>query len=360
MRRLRIALLGLLLAWSVPAEAAGLIERMVRLPVSFGAAGTLALKALIVRPDDDRRHPLAVLTHGKPGDPREHATMSPRTMRAQAREFARRGWVTVAFMRRGYGQSEGRMAEGAGPCSAPEYEKAGRNSAEDVRAVIQAMRNDPHVDDSKVISVGRSAGGLAAVALTADPPPGLVAAINFAGGRGRIAPDEVCAPERLVNAFGAFGRTSRVPMLWIYAENDHYFGPALAKRLHAAFTKAGGRAEFILAPPFGTDGHALFSAPRAWTAHVDDFLARRGLATAGPLIPLRDEASVVYPKGLGVAGREAFLRYLEANDHKAFAISPKGAFGWRSGRKTVAAAAQDALAACLRHAPTCSVAMTDE
>ena len=54
-----------------------------------------------------------------------------------------------------------------------------------------------------------------------------------------------------------FGQQSRLPTLWVYAENDKYFGPALAKRMHSAFVSAGGAAELVIAPPFGKDGHSL-------------------------------------------------------------------------------------------------------
>ena len=34
-------------------------------------------------------------------------------------------------------------------------------------------------------------------------------------------------------------------MLWFYIENDTFFGPALLKRMHEAFTAAGGSADII-------------------------------------------------------------------------------------------------------------------
>ncbi len=76
-----------------------------------------------------------------------------------------------------------------------------------------------------MIAVGSSAGGFASIALSATAPPGLVAAISFAAGRGSRADDDVCDEEALVRAMAAFGRTSRIPMLWIYAENDKFFRP---------------------------------------------------------------------------------------------------------------------------------------
>ncbi|RAU23437.1 dienelactone hydrolase [Paramagnetospirillum kuznetsovii] len=348
------------------AQAAGLIEEAFGLPVTFkvnGSSRTLRLDALVIRPDDSQRHPLAVINHGAPRNADDRAGMSPRSMRAQAREFARRGWAVVTFMRRGYGESEGDYAESSGNCASPDYVKSGRTSAEDIRAVIQTMRNAPFVDDGKIISVGRSAGGLATVALTADPPPGLIAAISFAGGRGSTGPDEVCVPERLAQAFGTFGKTSRVPMLWVYSENDHFFGPSLARRFHAAFTEAGGRAEFIAAAPFGSDGHSLFSEKGTpiWTRYVDDFLARQKLVLVGQLLASRDPTSIHYPKGLSSQGQEAFRKYLDASDHKAFVMAGDGSFGWRSGQKTAAEAVEGATGYCRKNArKTCYAVMVDD
>jgi dienelactone hydrolase len=354
---------AMLLAVAAPSRAAGLVEEDIGVPVSFAPAGVgrpVTLDALVIRPDDGRRHPLAILNHGAPRQAADRAGMSPRSMRFQAREFARRGWTVVAFMRRGYGRSEGDYVESSGKCASPDYVAAGRNSAEDIRAMIRAMRDKPYVDGSRIISVGHSAGGFATIALTADPPPGLVAAISFAGGRGSLKPDEVCGPDRLAAAFAGFGRTSRVPMLWVYAANDHFFGPALAQRFHAAFTGAGGEAEFIAAPAFGSDGHALFSERGAplWTRYVDDFLARQRLTLVDHLLPGRDEAAVRYPTGLGAEGRAAFLKYLDGSDHKAFVMSADGHFGWRTGQQTVKGAVDDATEFCRKNAATPCRAVT--
>jgi hypothetical protein len=56
---------------------------------------------------------------------------------------------------------------------------------------------------------------------------------------------------------------------------DTYFGPDLAKRMHEAFTAAGGKAEFHMLPPFGSDGHFLISSPDGiplWAPLVSKFL----------------------------------------------------------------------------------------
>jgi dienelactone hydrolase len=262
----------------LPLIAQDLVEQQLRIPAP--GAGKKGLEAIMVRPGDPGPHPLALINHGAPRDGSKRRTMSPRDMLPQAREFARRGWTTVVVMRRGYGDSGGDFAEDARACSRnPEYYRAGMESAEDLRAAIAYLSKLPEVDPTRIVSVGRSAGGFATVALTSDPPPGLVAAISFAGGRGSQAKDEVCNSAELINAFHDFGKKSRIPMLWVYAQNDHFFSPRLAAEFYRAFTGAGGTAQLVTAPPFGEDGHALFSSDGTpiWAPMVDAFLKSQNL-----------------------------------------------------------------------------------
>jgi len=68
-------------------------------------------------------------------------------------------------------------------------------------------------------------------------------------------------------------------MLWIYIENDTFFGPALSKRMHEAFSAAGGKAEYHLVSPFGSDGHFFIGSPDAipiWAPLVTKFLDEQG------------------------------------------------------------------------------------
>ena len=102
--------------------------------------------------------------------------------------------------------------------------------------------------------------------------------VNFAGGRGgrrgNIANNN-CSPEKLVTAAGSFGRSARVPTLWIYTRNDSFFDPGLSRRMAEAYGKAGGVADYRLLPAFGHDGHYLFSAAAGvpvWAPHVAAFL----------------------------------------------------------------------------------------
>ena len=138
-----------------------------------------------------------------------------------------------------------------------------------------------------MIGIGVSTGGMAMVGLSADPPRGLKAAISFAGGRGSDAPDHVCNPDLLVKTFGDLGRRSKIPMLWMYAANDHFFGPQLAQQLYQAFANNGGPVRFIATGPFGADGHDLFSQQGApiWTPIVDEFLLGQNLVLKDRPLP---------------------------------------------------------------------------
>jgi hypothetical protein len=106
------------------------------------------------------------------------------------------------------------------------------------------------------------------------------AIITFAAGRGGHVdgkPNNNCAPDKPVEAAADFGHTARTPMLWIYIENDTFFGPALSTRMHEAYTGAGDEAEYHLMPPLGNEGHFFVDAADAvplWAPLVSRFLDR--------------------------------------------------------------------------------------
>jgi dienelactone hydrolase len=334
------------------------ITQPLRVPLSSDL-GTL--EALLVRPSAPGRYPRALISHGSPRLAAERPEMTPLGMLPQALEFARRGWASLIVMRRGYGSSDGGWAETFGSCGNPNYVVAGNAGAADLKLSLELLSHRPDIDSTRMVAVGVSAGGFATVALTADPPPGLVAAISFAGGRGSTESDHVCQPDRLIDAFRIFGARSRVPMLWVYAANDHFFGPALAQRLRAAFAPGNGSLDFEAAPAFGNDGHTLFSPAGipAWTPYVDAFLQKQNLTLRDMPLPL-PISNIAAPAQLGANGQRAFASYLNEAPHKAFAMAPDGAFGWKSGARTTEAARAGALTFCEQNAPHCDVMFVDD
>lgn len=357
----RIVLVCTGLVLTAAAHAQGLHRESFFIPAPD--SGPLGLEAMLIRPDGAARYPLAIISHGAPRKPSERKTMSPWAGYPAALEFARRGFAAVVVMRRGYGKSGGDYAESSGPCGNPDYVQAGRISAGDIKSATEQLSRRPDIDNTRILAVGQSAGGLATIALTADAPPGLVAAINFAGGRGSQNDFEVCREDKLVSAFGTFGRTSRVPTLWVYTENDYYFAPPLAAKFHQAFTASGGKAYFIKAPAFGKDGHSLFYAPNGapvWTAYVDEFLAKQKLTPRQTLLPLPMPTGVTLPENLSARGREAFETYIRAGQHKAFAVSASGGFGWATRKQSIDEAKEAALNFCREHSQSCRLLAVDD
>ena len=328
-RRLIFVIAAVIVAGSPGSSPAADLYLREELRIPDAAAGPRGLEALLVRPSEAGRYPLVLINHGSPRSPSDRQSMSPWSLLPEAIEFARRGWADAVVMRRSYGDSDGKWAEAFNGCADSNYIAAGEAAAADLKTATSFLQQRPDIDAKRIIAVGVSAGGFATVALTADPPGGLVAAISFAGGRGSLRDNEVCRADRLLDAFAAFGKRSRVPMLWVYAENDHFFGPKLAEQFKDAFVSGGGNVEFIAAPAFGSDGHRLFSPAGIpiWSGYVGAFLQRHGLTLLAQLLPPPPHPPLAVPAVLGPNGRAAFESYLTSLPHKAFAVSPAGYFG---------------------------------
>ena len=352
-----IGSLGSIMLAGATARAAQFYIEDLRIPMT--EAGPQGLEAFLVRPVGTRRYPLALLSHGSPRSFDDRATMSAHQYYGIALEYARRGFAALVVMRRGYGTSPGGRVDSVGGCANAAYLPAAAVAVADLRAAIDAMSRRADVTTTGMIAAGHSAGGLATVALTAEAPAGLIAAISFAGGRGSLDDDEVCNPNGLVQAFATFGKTSRVPMLWVYSTNDSYFGPDLARRFYEGFRANGGNTKFVTAPPYGDDGHYLYSVEGRpqWTPYLDAFLRERGLAQ-----DLLSPPDLPPPSHFSDAAKAVFARYLaNTSPHKAFAVSPNGGYGWHTGRNTVEDAQRDSLAECMKYTQTtCTLYAVDD
>ena len=264
-------------AFAQPLETSGLRETVIKAPVVDARGHRDLIDLTIFRPDGAGPFPIAVLSHGSPRSAEERRTDGRQRLVSQARPFLAMGFAVLVPTRRGYGESGGDWAETYGTCGDPDYYSAGLESARDIRASVDAVRGEKWADAAHVVLAGQSAGGFGSVAAASAPFPGLIAVVNFAGGRGSAGPNDVCGESRLVEAMGRYGRQSRVPELWVYSVNDQFFGPALARRMHAAFVRSGGNAEFFEAPATGPDGHGYFAwRMRDWSPRVEAFLRRTG------------------------------------------------------------------------------------
>ena len=224
--------------------------------------------------------PVIVINHGRAGEAAERAALGRARYADTSRWFARMGFVVALPTRIGYGATGGEDVEDSGACTRKNFPPGFMAAAQQVIATLQAVRERPDAAKDRSVILGQSYGGAGTVAAASLNPPGVAAAINFAGGGGgdpKGRPQRPCSPQMIQRTYAQFGSSARVPMLWIYTENDQYWGVTHPREWFEAFQGAGGRAEFVQVAPHGDDGHQLFARfPEVWKPVVAEFLRKQG------------------------------------------------------------------------------------
>jgi dienelactone hydrolase len=279
----RLAVLCALLACALPA-AAILQEQVIELPVTLematGKRVSQPIKVTIFRDDASAKSPFLILNHGRPAKRDDFAKLGRVRYSENAKYFVGKGFAVFVPTRIGYGVTGGEDVEYSGACRSRNYPPAYEAAAQQTLAVLEHARTLAYVDASRGLVVGQSFGGATAIAVAAKNVPGVVAAVSFAGGGGgnpTDRPGDPCRPDLLGELFAGYGKTARIPTLWLYSENDRYFGKEHPQDWFRAFVAAGGKGEFVQLPAHGADGHSSFTRnPRAWRPAFDAFLRRSG------------------------------------------------------------------------------------
>ncbi|UTH74925.1 S9 family peptidase [Chromobacterium sp. IIBBL 290-4] len=342
MKMIRLLAYALLLAAISPCQAADKLaqdlgEQVIQLPISLPQGGG-DMTLTIYHPTAAGPHPLLVLSHGRAAKPEDRAKPERQRMEVAARYFLRKGFVVLVPTRIGYGASaSGIDPESSGNCRRPDYRAALAPQVRQIEAALAYGRKLPDVDPQRVVLAGVSVGGIGTAAAAAENPPGVVAAINFSGGHGgnpKTHPGMPCDPEQLRAVYAEFGQRSRVPMLWLYARNDQFFGPRYSQAWAQAYHAAGGELEYKLLPDFGADGHKLFSeGADIWMPLAEDFLTRFGFKQQGyaprpapsGFAALEDRARIPYLKEADK--QKGYGDFLASQLPRAFALSANGRWG---------------------------------
>jgi dienelactone hydrolase len=267
-------LFAALLLFSLPAFAAQLETELVSIPVKIGNI-TYYDDARIVKPVGDGPFPLILLTHGTPRNAEDRLKTDVTTYyKTNSEVLAGKGYVVAFVVRRGFGSSKAPYAETGDLANGTRnYYKHGMEAAKDLKAAIEFMKEKPFVNSKQIVLMGQSTGGHSVIATGSLKIDGVIAVVNFAGGRGSYAPDLVRDENNLIDSMRQYGRSSRIPTLWLYSENDRYFRPELAQAMYKAYVESGGVAKFIALPAYKEDGHSSFLGNRSvWLPYIDEFL----------------------------------------------------------------------------------------
>ncbi len=241
---------------------------------------------MVYSPSGPGPFPLAIINHGKPPPGSDTRSIRP-GFEIAARWFVDRGFIVAVPMRRGYGRSQGEVADMVGNCATMDYMATARQTALDIKGVIEFLAKENNVG-SQVVLVGHSHGGFGVLGVAADAPRSVVGIVDFAGGTGnwgsssvwqlprRILQGKICnGRQHLLSALGQLGERNSVPQIWLYAENDETFNPELAQAMLDAYQeKSRFPVFFVSLPASGKDGHMLFERDEVtnWGPAVDRFL----------------------------------------------------------------------------------------
>jgi dienelactone hydrolase len=284
-------------------------------------------------------------------------------MRPQARDLAARGWLAVVVIRRGYGQSDGLPGVSRGApymgCENGDLVRGFDVEADDLQGALEALKARPDADASRVLAMGQSLGGGTVLAFAARRPAGLLGVVNLSGGVLRSAGNGICSHADLVAAMGTFGSRTTVPTLWLYAENDSLFPPALAKSMHEAYVRAGGRADLRIFPPVVGDGHALymdFSSRVKWLRALDAFMQAQHL----PNTNLARVEEVMSATKLAADTRAVVEEYFSTPTPKLLVMTASGKATWVANATDIEGARKRVLTSCReKSGADCTVVMED-
>ena len=203
---LALALCALLLA--LPRAQARTIEEAVEVTVTvknmYGKESTQPIKVTVFRDTARKRSPFLVLNHGRAVDPVDFVKLGRVKYSANSKYFVAKGFAVFVPTRVGYGVSGGDDVEYSGACQTKNYPPAYEAAAQQTLKVIEYARGLPYVDPQRGIVVGQSFGGTTSIAVAAKAAPGVIAAVNFAGGGGGnpdTRPQDPCRADLIERLF---------------------------------------------------------------------------------------------------------------------------------------------------------------
>jgi dienelactone hydrolase len=361
-------------AEAAPVEAQEVVakdlrEETVRIAVTvkdlYGRQETRNIPIVIFRPQGEGPFPLVVFNHGR-AVTSKRATQGRNRPETLARYLVGKGFVVIAPTRVGYAETYGDFdPEYNGGCSSPRIEPMSIAASDQVLATVEFATKLPYVDTTRWIVAGISVGGLTSVTTVGRNPPGLLGGINFSGGTGGdpdTQPGNPCSPNAIARYWGGLAKSAKAPMLWLYWQNDKYWGEEIPKNWHKAWVDGGAQAVLTSLPPSGDDGHGGINTDMDhWLPVVDAFLGQLGFnkpAIVGKPLP-SGFADIADASKVPISAKNqasAYAKYLDAKFPRAFAVGNKGGWGYATGDYVTGRA----LGFCQRSGQVCQLYAVDD
>ena len=335
-------------------------EEVLRLDATvkdfFGRQETKPVPVTVYRPQGDGPFPLFVFNHGRAVEAKR-AQQGRYRPESVARYLVAKGFVVLVPNRIGYWETYGGFDPEFSGCRS--IEPMSIAASDQVLATVAFARSLPYVDTSRWLVGGVSVGGLTAVTTVGRAPEGLLGGINFSGGTGGNPdnnPGKPCNPAATIQYWGSIAKNAKAPMVWMYWENDKFWGLNNPKLWHQAWQAGGGQAQFVGLDAIGDDGHSGINLDMdRWLPVVDQFLQSLGFdAPAIVQAPAPSGFAAITDINavpVGSAGKAAYPKFLEMPVPRAFAVSSKGGFGIARGDY----AAGRALGNCQRYGNPCKL-----
>jgi dienelactone hydrolase len=326
----------------------------------YGRQETMPVPMTVYRPEGDGPFPLVVFNHGRAVSAKR-ASQGRYRPEAVARYLVAKGFVVLVPNRIGYWQTYGSFDPEYSACGP--IEQMSMAASDQVLATVEFAKTLPYVDASRWLVAGQSVGGLTTVATVGRAPAGLLGGINFSGGTGGdpdARPGRPCNPAATARYWGEIAKNAKVPMLWMYWENDKYWGPDIPKTWHKAWVEGGAQATFAGFGPSGSNGHSgLTEDMDHWLPVVDEFLARLGFDRPAIVKPPQATAfaaiDAVDAVPVRPSNKAAYGKFLDMAMPRAFAVSTQGGFGFANGDYAVGRA----LGNCQRYGKPCALYAVD-
>jgi len=242
--------------------------------------GSNRLEMTLYLPRGSGPFPLLVFSHG---DVVFESSYIRRKTRVRDFDFATTFLdlgIAVAFpARSGVGMSQGSYQRGFSRNDGDALYK-GKVHAQEIFAAVAYLRKLPQIARDRIVLSGQSAGGYASSTAGGMNPEWLAGVINFSGGRTEVLQGEQPRGQNrmMIEGFAELGRTTRVAVMLVFAENDSRYSPDTIRACYEAFVREGGKATLALYPPQPGDGHHVISHRSVWSGDVKRYLASIGVA----------------------------------------------------------------------------------